>query len=221
MQFLFEKLNNQKRCFVVTANPEIFMLAQQNKQLDDMLLNDRTVIVPDGIGLIWAGKKIGYEMQERIPGVEVCESLLQYADKERKSIYFFGASKEVLDALVSKMKTEYTNMKILGYADGYIDDKDAKMREIAQLKPDIVLVALGMPLQEQLIYRHLNEFEKGVLIGVGGSFDVLSGVKNRAPKIFLKLNLEWLYRISKEPFRLKRFFDNNVRFLHYIWKMKG
>lgn len=73
-------------------------------------------------------------------------------------------------------------------------------------------MALGVPLQEKIIYENISKFEKGIFIGVGGTFDVLSGTKKRAPKIFIKLNLEWLYRIIKEPKRLKRFYENNIKF---------
>ena len=83
-------------------------------------------------------------------------------------------------------------------------------------KPDIILVAWGIPAQEKLIYKHLDKFDKGIFVGVGGSFDVISGHKKRAPKIFIKLNLEWLYRIIKEPKRLKRFYDSNVKFLFKV-----
>ena len=94
------------------------------------------------------------------------------------------------------------------------------MEKISKLKPDILLVALGIPMQEELIYRHMNEFNKGIIVGVGGTFDVLSGTKKRAPKIFIKLNLEWLYRIIKEPSRLKRFWNNNVKFIFKVRKEK-
>ena len=77
-----------------------------------------------------------------------------------------------------------------------------------------------MPLQEELIYKHLNDFTKGIFVGVGGSFDVMSGVKKRAPKIFQKLNIEWLYRIIVEPKRIKRFYQNNVKFIFRIKKLK-
>ena len=83
-------------------------------------------------------------------------------------------------------------------------------------EPDIVLVALGMPLQEELIYKYFDKFKKGIFIGVGGTFDVLSGSKKRAPKILIKLNLEWFYRIIKEPKRIKKFWNNNVKFMWYI-----
>ena len=111
-------------------------------------------------------------------------------------------------------------MKIAGYQDGYVQDKDAVFEEIVTLKPDAVLVALGIPAQEILIHKYYNRFDKGIFVGVGGSFDVLSGTKKRAPEIFIKLNLEWLYRIAKEPQRFKRFYDSNVRFIGKIRKMR-
>jgi len=90
--------------------------------------------------------------------------------------------------------------------------------EIASLKPDVCLVALGIPVQEKLIYKHLDKFEKGIFVGVGGSFDVISGTKKRAPEFFIKCNLEWLYRIAKEPKRLKRFYNSNVKFIFAVKK---
>lgn len=131
-----------------------------------------------------------------------------------------GAKQEVLQKLVERIKAEYSNIELLGYQDGYIQNKDEAFEQIAELKPDVVLVALGIPAQEQLIYKHYDKFDKGIFVGVGGSFDVLSGTKKRAPKIFIKLNLEWLYRITKEPKRIKRFYVSNVKFISKIQKMK-
>ena len=104
---------------------------------------------------------------------------------------------------------------------GYIQDKDAAFDEIVNSNPDAVLVALGIPAQEILIYNHYDKFEKGIFIGVGGSFDVLSGVKKRAPQIFIKMNLEWLYRIACEPKRIKRFYQSNVKFIAKVKGMKA
>ena len=94
------------------------------------------------------------------------------------------------------------------------------MEYIKTTKPDIVLIALGIPLQEKLINKHINDFKKGIFIGVGGSFDVLSGSKKRAPKLFIKLNLEWLYRILREPKRISRFLKYNIKFIFKIIKEK-
>ena len=118
------------------------------------------------------------------------------------------------------IKEKYPNLKIAGMTNGYVEDKDAVFKKIKKAKPDICLVALGIPAQEKLIYKHLDEFDKGIFVGVGGSLDVLSGTKKRAPKLFIKLNLEWLYRIAKEPKRLKRFWDNNVKFIFEVKKEK-
>ena len=131
-----------------------------------------------------------------------------------------GAKEEVVSSLANKIKVEYPSIKLLGFSNGYVKNLDKEMEKISKLKPDILLVALGIPMQEELIYRHMNEFNKGIIVGVGGSFDVLSGTKKRAPKIFIKLNLEWLYRIIKEPSRLKRFWNNNVKFIFKVRKEK-
>ena len=106
---------------------------------------------------------------------------------------------------------------MLGTQNGYVEDKNAVMEDIKMKEPDVVLVALGVPKQEKLIYEHLQDFDKGIFVGVGGSFDVISGSKKRAPKIFIKLNLEWLYRIAFSPARWKRFYEGNIK---YVFKLK-
>lgn len=217
---LKQKIQRQEKCFVITANPEIFMLAKRYEEIHQILCDKKSVMVADGIGLIFAGKKIGFDLKERIPGVEICEELLQYANETKRSVFLFGAAPEVMEMLVKKIHLDYSGIDLCGYENGYVKDKDAVFLQMQKLKPDIVLVALGMPLQEKLIYRHLEGFSKGIFIGVGGSFDVLSGYKKRAPQIFVKLNLEWLYRIGKEPKRLKRFWDNNVKFWFQIKREK-
>ena len=141
-------------------------------------------------------------------------------NKQKKSVYFLGAKKEVLDLLIEKVKKDYPDLVIAGYENGYVEDKEKAYEEIKKVKPDVVLVAIGIPYQELLIYKNLNDFDKGIFMGVGGSFDVLSGFKKRAPKIFIKLKLEWLYRITTEPKRLKRFFKSNVKYLFIIRKEK-
>lgn len=216
-----EDIMEEKKCCVVTANPEIFMLGNRNKEVHELLLDSNTKIVADGIGIVLGGKSFDCNIPERIPGVEICSELFQWANKEKKSLFLFGAKPEVVNTLAQKISMEYSQIRLLGYENGYVSDKDLVLSKIAKKEPDIVLVALGAPLQEQLIRRHMHEFKKGVLIGVGGSFDVLSGLKKRAPHFFVKCNLEWLYRITSEPKRLKRFWNNNVKFLFAIRKERN
>ena len=219
-EILSENLKNNRKTFVVTANPETFMISEKNEDVRKMLLDKETVMVPDGIGVLKAGKKIGYNIEERITGIDIANELLKFGNEQKKSIYLFGSKQEVIDSMKNVIKAQYPNLKLVGTSNGYVTDKDKVFDEIVKLEPDIVLVALGIPLQEMLIYKHLNRFKKGIFVGVGGSFDVMSGMKKRAPKIFIKLNLEWLYRIVKEPKRLKRFYDSNVKFLVRIKKCR-
>lgn len=219
-EILSDNLKNNKKTFVVTANPETFMISEKNEDVRKMLLDKETIMVPDGIGVLKAGKKIGYNIEERITGIDIANELLKFGNEQKKSIYLFGSKQEVIDSMKIVIKEQYPNLKLVGTSNGYVTDKDKVFDEIVKLEPDIVLVALGIPLQEMLIYKHLDRFKKGIFVGVGGSFDVMSGIKKRAPKIFIKLNLEWLYRIMKEPKRLKRFYDSNVKFLFRIKKYR-
>lgn len=219
-EILSDNLKNNKKTFVVTANPETFMISEKNEDVRKMLLDKETVMVPDGIGVLKAGKKIGYNIEERITGIDIANELLKFGNEQKKSIYLFGSKQEVIDSMKIVIKEQYPNLKLVGTSNGYVTDKDKVFDEIVKLEPDIVLVALGIPLQEMLIYKHLDRFKKGIFVGVGGSFDVMSGIKKGAPKIFIKLNLEWLYRIMKEPKRLKRFYDSNVKFLFRIKKYR-
>ena len=215
------RIDSGKGSFVVTANPEIFMMGKEHDEMNEALLDEDTLIVPDGIGVIKGGEVLGVRFKERIPGVEICGELLRYADKTHRSLYLFGAERRVLEALVGRIGKEYPGIELVGYMDGYIEDKDSVFRQITELEPDIVLVALGTPAQELLIHRFYRSERPGLYMGVGGSFDVLSGLKKRAPAFFIKCNLEWLYRITKEPKRLKRFWNSNVRFLFEIRKEKN
>lgn len=212
-EILSNNLKENEKMFVVTANPETFMISEKDEEVNNMLLDDRTIMVPDGIGVLKAGKKLGYNIEERITGIDIANKLLDFGNEQSKTIYLFGSKQEVIDSMKIVIEEKYPNLKLVGSSNGYVKDKDKVFEEIVKLEPDIVLVALGIPLQEKLIYKHLDEFDKGIFVGVGGSFDVISGHKKRAPKIFIKLNLEWLYRIIKEPKRLKRFYDSNVKFL--------
>lgn len=211
--YLKERLINEEKTFTVTANPEILMRGENNPSFDKILSDDNTEIVADGIGVVKSAKLFNINLSGRVTGVELSEHLLKYCAEYDKSVYLFGASNNVLEALIEKLKSTYPNINIAGYSDGYVKDKQQVFEEIKKLAPDVVLVALGSPLQEELIYNNLADFNKGIFMGVGGSFDVLSGMKKRAPKIFIKLNLEWLYRIAGSPKRWKRFYDGNIKYM--------
>ena len=213
-------LLKNKKMFIVTANPETLMIASKNKNFSDLLLDADTTIVPDGIGIVKAAKILDYDICERITGIDLAQKLIEIGNDKHKSIYLFGSTQEVIDKTKQILTGKYPNLIILGAQNGYIASKDEEFKVILKKQPDIVLVALGIPTQEELIYRHYSDFKKGIFIGVGGSLDVISGSKKRAPQIFIKLNLEWLYRLCKEPKRIKRFYDNNIKFLIKVYRLK-
>lgn len=217
---LKNNLKSDKKTFIVTANPETFMISKKDDELEKILLDENNVIVPDGVAILKASHMLGYDVKERITGIDIAYELLDFANELNKSLYLFGAKEEVIDGMKEVIKDKYPNIKLVGTENGYVKDKDGVFNEIIKLNPDIVMVALGIPAQEKLINKHLSKFNKGIFIGVGGSFDVISGSKKRAPKIFIKLNLEWLYRIACEPKRLKRFWNSNVKFILNVRKYK-
>lgn len=219
-QELNRRLAKEEKTFVVTANPETFMMGVQNPEFDRVLNNPRTIIVPDGIGIVKGARMLGYAMQERVAGVDIVQRLFKYASEQKKSVYLFGAKREVLERLIGKLKAEYPGLLLAGYSHGYVKDRDRIFRDIIAKKPDIVLVALGIPAQELLIDKYYDMFSKGIFVGVGGSFDVLSGTKKRAPGFFIRLNLEWLYRIGQEPKRFQRFYQSNIKYLSELKKLK-
>lgn len=220
-EILKKDLKNKNKKFIVTVNPETLMIAEKDLELKEILEDDSVSFVPDGIGVVKAAKMIGVDVKGRIPGIEIAEKLFEFANESKKSLYLFGAKQEVLNNLKEKIEKNYSNIKLLGMTNGYVENKEEEFQKIIKKEPDIVLVALGIPAQEKLIYKYFKDFKKGIFVGVGGSFDVLSGTKKRAPQIFIKTNTEWLYRILKEPKRIKRFWDNNVKFIFKIRKEKN
>lgn len=212
-KFIDNNLENEKKTFIITVNPETIMYALKNSDMSNILSNKKNSLVADGIAVVKKSRLKKINIQNRITGIDITTHLLESLNNTKKSLYLFGSDNKVLIDLVSKIKTEYKNIVIKGYTNGYVENKDEVFENIKKLSPDVCLVALGIPNQELLINKHIKDFKKGIFIGVGGSFDVLSGHKKRAPKIFIKLNLEWLYRIIKEPKRIKRFIKNNIVFM--------
>ena len=212
-EYVANILKEQGKKFIITVNPEIISHAKKNDVINKMLLDENVSKIPDGISIVKVCRMYKLPVKERITGIDLMSYLLEEANRQKKSIYLFGAKKEIVNMLSNKIKESYPSIKLLGYSDGYVKDKNKEFKKIIKLKPDICFVALGVPEQELLIYNHINDFKRGIFVGVGGSFDVLSGSKNRAPKIFIKTNTEWLYRLIKEPKRIKRFWNNNIKFI--------
>lgn len=157
----------------------------------------------DGFGAVMALKQKGLDAL-KIPGAEFWLNIIGRFYKE-KSFYLLGGSQEVIEKTITKLNGEYPTINIVGYRNGFFNEgeKDKLIQEVKFKRPDIVFVAQGSPRQEYLMDELIRK-HSALYMGLGGSFDVYCGFKHRAPKIFLKLNLEWLYRLLKEPTRIKR-----------------
>ena len=210
--YISNKINKKEKLFIITINSEICMCAMNNKEYQDIVMNKDVLLVPDSISMSYAIKKTFNKKINRYPGIELFEYILDELNKKKKTIYIFGAEEKVNNDMVSVVNKMYKNIKVVGHSHGYIDNYDIIEKQIIKLKPDCVVVALGVPMQEEFINKVYTKLNNGIFIGVGGSLDVLSGNKKRAPIFMRKTNLEWLYRIIKEPKRFKRFYNNNVKF---------
>lgn len=198
-------MNGNDLKIIYTPNTEIIMASQNDLALFK-ILNEADLVIPDGIGIIYASKILGKGLRERVTGVDLMLKMLQFCNNNNKSIFILGGKPGVGELAAKNIQSKFLNIEIKGIKDGYFnDDKEAEIiREINDLAPDILFVALGAPKQEKWIYKYRKELRAKVAIGVGGGVDIWAGTAKRAPYIFQKLGLEWFYRLIKEPFRYKR-----------------
>lgn len=200
-----EYLNSDGKHIVFTPNPEMVMLAQKDSGFNE-ILNKSDMNIPDGIGIIYASKIKGHPIKQRVAGYDTVQSVFEKIKDTDKTVYFFGGSPGVTDAAKAEMEKLHKGLKIVGCANGYFDEQREKeiIAEINEKAPDLLLVGIGFPKQEKWIYDNLAGLNVRVAIGVGGSFDVMSGRVKRAPDIFIKLGLEWFHRLITQPSRFVR-----------------
>ena len=188
---------------IVTLNAEMTMAARANRELGAAIAAAELVI-PDGAGVVWALRRQGIRVR-RSPGIELAHQLLEYAARHRWRVALVGASPEVMALLAASLPAELPGLDLAFTIHGYQPPEawPGIEAELQQARPDLVLVALGVPRQETWIQR-LHQGQPGLWMGVGGSFDVWSGTKERAPRWMGRLHIEWLYRLIQEPSRWRR-----------------
>ncbi|MEW8970506.1 MAG: WecB/TagA/CpsF family glycosyltransferase [Mesobacillus sp.] len=197
-------IDSNGKMFVVTANPEIVMHAKDHADYMRTVSN-ADMVIADGIGVIIGSKILNTPLPERVAGFDLLTELLKRGNEKNWRVFFLGAKDEVLQEAVRNVRKDYPNLVIAGSHHGYFKDDDTKVADLVrEAQADMVFVALGFPRQENWIETYMPTFDKGLFMGVGGSFDVLAGHVQRAPEIWQKLNLEWLYRLLKQPSRWKR-----------------
>lgn len=203
---------------VVTINPEMMAYASKNPDFAK-IINEAELIIPDGIGVQIGLKILGCNVR-RIAGIEFARRLLDIYSAKGKSVALIGAKPHVIENAVKNLKNEIPGINIVYAHDGYFKEDCDIIEQIFQTKPDLVLTALGSPRQEEFNYKMKKKLPDTLFVGVGGSFDVWAGEVKRAPEIYQKLGLEWLYRTVKEPKRFKRIFPVLPLFLLKVLKEK-
>ena len=216
LECLKTRIRNLEGAHVVTVNPEMFETAGKNSDFKDIISNAEFV-VPDGVGVKLALKFKGIN-QPTIPGVELSQSLIEYCAQNGLKVALIGTKEDILQDAISNLKQKYENLEISYSRNGFFapEEEDKIISELKNSSPSLVLVALGSPKQEFFIKKCRESIKESVFIGVGGSFDVWAGRIERAPLIFRKLWLEWLYRTIKEPKRFKRIFPTLPFFLFKV-----
>ncbi|OXM86446.1 WecB/TagA/CpsF family glycosyltransferase [Paenibacillus rigui] len=190
---------------LITANPIMVMTAVEDQAYLQMM-KQADLIVPDGAGVVWAANYVGNPVAERVTGFDLIHHLFEIGQSKGWKVYLVGASAEIIEAAALQIKERYPKLQLVGYRDGYFQaDQDQEVIEnIRAHQPDILLVGRSASGQEPWIAKYKEQLQVPVIMGVGGSFDVISGKLKRAPKLFQKLKLEWFYRLLQEPWRYKR-----------------
>lgn len=203
--YLTQAIERRQPHQIITANPIMVMTALDHPDYMKMM-NQAELIVPDGAGVVWASGYVGQPVKERVAGYDLIHELMKVGETKNWKVYLLGASSDIIEAAADKLKRLYPRIEIVGYRDGYFgaEQDQQVIEDILQANPDILLVGRSADKQEPWIAQHKQELRIPVMMGVGGSFDVLSGKLKRAPVMFQKLRLEWFYRLLQEPWRYKR-----------------
>lgn len=209
--------------YVFTPNSEMVMAAVNDKEFENVL-NSADLLTADGIGIIYASKILGNPIAERASGYDISLKLIEKAALTGKTLYLFGAAPSVADKAKEALEAKFSGIKIVGTHDGYFDEAEEKriILDINTKKPDFLFVCLGCPKQENWIFKNKDKLDVKVAMGLGGCLDVYAGNVKRAPEIFIKLGLEWFYRLMKEPKRFFRMLALPKFMLRVIWhKLTG
>lgn len=205
LEIFQELLSKDKASYIVTPNSEIIMKATKDPDLADLIQN-ADLVIPDGIGLVYASRMLKQPLAERVTGIDFSNAALHVVAEQGKRVFFLGGKPGVAQAAAEKKMQEIPGLNIVGVQDGFFKESAEPdiVKQINASGADFLCVALGFPKQEQFIRKNQSMLKACVAIGIGGSLDVWSGMLARAPEFYRKRGLEWLYRLLQEPARIKR-----------------
>jgi exopolysaccharide biosynthesis WecB/TagA/CpsF family protein len=207
---------------VLTANASHLVDVQDNQALRQAC-GAADLVVPDGMSLVWAGRFLGHAMPERVAGIDLLSELLRVAPQHGLRVFLLGAGPEVLTRFVVHCVQTYPGLDLAGWRDGYFapSEHEEVVRQIAASRADILFVGMPSPFKDVWCERHRDRFGVRLIMGVGGSFDVLAGVVPRAPPAMRRAGLEWAWRLLQEPRRLwRRYLIGNSRFVWLVLRQR-
>lgn len=187
------------------------------------IVNACPLINADGASIVWAAKKLGVPLKERVAGIDLFLNLVKVAAEKGYKIYLFGAKEEVVTNVKDIFEKQYPKLQIVGYRNGYFKETDEPeiVANIAASGADMMFVAISSPKKEYWVNKYLDQLNIPFVMGVGGSFDVVAGVTDRAPKWMQDHGMEWFYRFIQEPRRMwNRYIIGNWKFIAYTYKCK-
>ena len=210
-QFIAERAPHQ----LCTVNPEFIMAAQRDETFRQVI-NHAAVCLPDGIGVLWAARRLGHPLRERVAGSDMVEQMAARAARAGWRIYFLGAAPGVADKAAAILQSRYPGLVVAGtFAGSPALEQDALVERIRSTQPDVLFVAFGAPAQDVWIARNQPRLQAPVAVGVGGALDFISGAAKRAPMWVQRLGLEWLHRLYCEPWRWRR----QLALLRFAWRV--
>lgn len=203
-------MGSSGKIHIISGNAEVFKYPLKNREKFKQFSDSRNLIITDGISVSLPLGKLYKKSIPRVTGIDLMQRLLVESEKINKTIYFLGSKENVLNDMKLNISAAYPNLNIVGAHHGYIDVDNCEevIKDIIKCKPNMLFVAMGTPTQEEFIFKYIDNLPCMLYMGVGGSFDVLSGHVKRCPKWVSKIGMEWMYRIFKDPSKINRVYNN-------------
>lgn len=196
-------MNTEGAHYVVTPNPEIVETCREDSEAMEAV-QKANLVIADGIGVVYGAKMLGTPLKGRVPGVEFAQNLMTKMAESGKTLYLLGSKPGIAELAAEKLTARFPGLRIVGTHDGYFKEDAPVLEDIRKSGADVVFVCLGAPKQEKWMLHNGSETGAHLLVGLGGCLDVFSGTVQRAPEVFQKWGLEWLYRLLKNPSRIGR-----------------
>jgi N-acetylglucosaminyldiphosphoundecaprenol N-acetyl-beta-D-mannosaminyltransferase len=221
IQRVQKTISNNQQVHLEGVNASKIVDMQHDKMLYDSVVNS-SLITPDGQSIVWASKILGKPLKVRVAGIDLMHNLVALAHEKKHTIYLLGAKRQVVEKVAATFKKKYSPTIIAGYRNGYFTPKQEAQiaKDISDSDAQMLFVGISSPQKEHFLHKHKETLKNiNLIMGVGGSFDVMAGVTKRAPLWMQRIGMEWFFRFLQEPKRMwKRYLVGNISFIYLVFK---